>query len=752
MFRIIISFWLILLIFQPLLTRAQVRTCGTVAYTDAQLSNNPEYRELFDKVNRYTDTYLSENGSRETSGLVYTIPVVVHVIWNSAPESLVMSQIQSQIDAMNKDFRRLNSDTTNTPAMFLPVAADAEIEFCMAVQDPGGNPTSGVTYTQTSVTAFTHLNNNMKFTGSGGKDAWPTTDYLNLWVCDISADDNILGFAQLPGSGAASTDGVVIDYRYFGTSGTATFPFNKGRTGTHEVGHWLNLRHIWGDGGCTVDDGVSDTPVSDAPNFGCPTGHISCGTTDMVQNYMDYSDDACMNLFSSGQASRMRSVLNAGGYRNSLLSSNGCNSSSNCPTPGGLTVSNIQNTQATLNWTAVSAAVTYNIRARQFGTTTWTTGNTSGTSINFTSLVACTEYEFQVQTVCAGTTTSGWSSTQNFTTAGCTGSCSVPGGLAVSSTTDSSAVLTWNAVSGAIDYDVRARQVGTPGWATGTVSTTSADYTGLLFCSDYEFQVKANCSGGASSSWSPLYAFTTAGCTYCESYGQSTMDEWIKEVHIGSFSNVSGDNSGYGDFTNMTVTLQQGQTYPITLVPGFTGAAFFERWRIWIDFNQDYVFSQTGDEFAYNAPGASNGTLTGSITIPANAPLGNTRMRIAMKYNTASNPCEIFDFGEVEDYTVQIISSSTAIGDPDFEMLNGVQAFPNPFTGQINLQADWQKAFRGRIRLTDLAGKVLFEKREQAPAGSWEFMVDPGTLAPGIYLLQIVSENGERMIRKMVRQ
>jgi len=190
----------------------------------------------------------------------------------------------------------------------------------MATSDPFGNATTGIVRTSTSVSAF-GTNDQMKFSSSGGADAWPTSDYLNIWVCDISG--GILGYAQFPG-GAASTDGIVIDYQYFGTVGTASAPFDLGRTATHEVGHWLNLRHIWGDGSCSVDDFVSDTPTSNAANYGCDVGSSACGSVDMVQNYMDYSDDACMNLYTVGQRNRMRALFESGGYRSSLLNSSAC--------------------------------------------------------------------------------------------------------------------------------------------------------------------------------------------------------------------------------------------------------------------------------------------------------------------------------------------------------------------------------------------------------------------------------------------
>lgn len=249
-----------------------------------------------------------------------TIPVVVHVVYRTAEENISDAQIQSQMQVLNDDFRRLNSDANNTWSQ----AADAEIEFCLATVDPNGNPTNGITRTSTTVNGF-GTNDAVKFTSQGGIDAWPRDSYLNFWVCNIGG--GILGYAQFPG-GAAATDGVVNDYRYTGTNGTATAPFNLGRTATHEVGHWLNLRHIWGDGGCGVDDFVADTPESDAPNYGCAAGHTSCGSADMIENYMDYSNDACMNLFTQGQKTRMQALFAPGGFRASLLSSNGCGSGS----------------------------------------------------------------------------------------------------------------------------------------------------------------------------------------------------------------------------------------------------------------------------------------------------------------------------------------------------------------------------------------------------------------------------------------
>ncbi|GIS08452.1 MAG: hypothetical protein CM15mP112_05640 [Flavobacteriales bacterium] len=212
-------------------------------------------------------TWILNNTNRLSQNII-TIPVVVHVVYYNNTENISDQQIFSQIDILNEDFRRLNSDTINTPAAFQSVAADTEIEFCLATRDPNGNPTNGITRTSTTQTSFS-TNDGVKYSSSGGKDAWNTSKYLNMWVCDLSG--GLLGYTQFPG-GTASSDGVVCDYAYFGDIGTASSPYDLGRTTTHEVGHWLNLRHIWGDSNCG-NDFCNDTPEHSGSNYGCPSTH-----------------------------------------------------------------------------------------------------------------------------------------------------------------------------------------------------------------------------------------------------------------------------------------------------------------------------------------------------------------------------------------------------------------------------------------------------------------------------------------------
>ncbi len=304
---------------------AQERECSTMENLEYRKQLDPQLEARMQQIEDYTRTRIQQGNSESISGNVITIPVVVHVLYTNGTNNISDAQIQSQIDVINEDFRRTNSDADNTWSQ----AADTEIQFCMATVDPNGAATTGITRKSVTRTDW-GTNDDMKKASQGGVNPWDTSEYLNMWVVPrmTSGGRTILGYAQFPG-GAASTDGVVMAYNYFGRVGNVSAPFDGGRTTTHEIGHYLNLRHIWGDANCG-NDFVSDTPTQQGPSSGCPTGNVSCGSTDMVQNYMDYSNDSCMNLFTSGQKARMRAVLDAGGVRRSLALSDKCGSA---PTP-----------------------------------------------------------------------------------------------------------------------------------------------------------------------------------------------------------------------------------------------------------------------------------------------------------------------------------------------------------------------------------------------------------------------------------
>jgi len=280
------------------------RKCATQDVLDAQLKADPTLAIRMNQIEAFTQKALLTN--RLVNGKI-EIPVVINVLYRTAAENISATQIQSQIDVLNQDFNASNSDYNSVPALFSGVKANVGITFVL----------DQVIRKSTTKTSW-GTTDAMKKTSNGGLAATSPTTKLNLWVCTIGG--GILGYAQFPG-GSSSTDGVAIDSKYFGLSGSANAPYNIGRTATHEVGHWMNLRHIWGDATCGSDL-VSDTPTHNDANYGVPAypHYSTCSGTpvEMTMNYMDYTDDNGMYMFSTGQKSRMSAIFLAGGSRASF--------------------------------------------------------------------------------------------------------------------------------------------------------------------------------------------------------------------------------------------------------------------------------------------------------------------------------------------------------------------------------------------------------------------------------------------------
>lgn len=299
---------------ENLLNSSPLRRCGTFEKMQEIRALDPAaYDKNQLKQEQLIQNWIANNYNSKAK-VVYTIPVVVQIFGATPNSSVTDNRVNEQLAVLNQDYRRLNTDAGNTPSVFQSIAADSEIEFCLATLDPQGNPTTGIVR-KTSVNT------------PGSSDLWNTSQYLNLFVYTING--GVLGFTYLPSQ--APNNAVHIGYQYFGKTG-ASSPFNKGRTATHEIGHWFNLEHIWADeSACNADDGVSDTPQQKAENYGCPSYPQTtqsggrCLTTDpssMYMNYMDYTDDACMNMFSAGQKARMISAINT--YRSGLLNNGKC--------------------------------------------------------------------------------------------------------------------------------------------------------------------------------------------------------------------------------------------------------------------------------------------------------------------------------------------------------------------------------------------------------------------------------------------
>jgi hypothetical protein len=286
------------------------RQCGTMV-VDAKLAEQfAGYRKAQDRIEQGIRRSIVSGLAEKTLRKLITIPTVVHVVYKKPAENISDAQVKSQIAVLNKDFRATNLDKSKVPQVWKSLLADANVQFALAKKDPKGKATTGITRTKTARDSF-GTGNAVKKATQGGADAWPTDRYLNIWVCNLA--ESLLGYAQFPG-GPAATDGVVILYTAFGTNGAAAAPFNLGRTATHEVGHWLNLRHIWGDrNDCGGTDFCVDTPNQQLPNTGKPAfPKMSCNNGpngDMFMNYMDYVDDDSMYMFTATQVTRMNATL-----------------------------------------------------------------------------------------------------------------------------------------------------------------------------------------------------------------------------------------------------------------------------------------------------------------------------------------------------------------------------------------------------------------------------------------------------------
>lgn len=285
---------------------AKERSCATMEVLSAKLKEDPTLAGRMAAIEQNTARVLRDQSlNRLLPDGSILIPVVVNVLYRTSAENVSDAQIQSQINVLNADYNGTNSEFSTVPTLFSGVKSSVGVHFVL----------KSVTRKSTTKTSWS-TNDAMKKSAQGGINPTTPDSVLNIWVVGAMTG-GVIGYAQFPG-GSSATDGVVIAYDCFGNTGTATSPFNLGRTATHEIGHYLNLRHIWGDATCGTDY-VDDTPAHNAANYGCPTypHYSTCSGTpvEMTMNYMDYSDDACMYMFTAGQKSRMLATFVSGGGR-----------------------------------------------------------------------------------------------------------------------------------------------------------------------------------------------------------------------------------------------------------------------------------------------------------------------------------------------------------------------------------------------------------------------------------------------------
>jgi hypothetical protein len=409
--KLVILLGALLALGYPTATYAQ-GWCAAQEVLAQQIKENPQLAKAMAAQERLTADFVKnfQQTGQKGATVVYTIPVVFHIVYKDSNSNISDARVMDQLAQMNLDFQLLNTDQSIIPTPFQSLKADFQIQFCLAKQDPDGNATTGIIRTSTTVDSFSQWTDNIKFDSLGGDDAWPRDQYLNIWTGFTIGK---ICWGTFPG-GAAERDGIVMYPYWFGNTWTPS-PHAR-HINSHEVGHWLNLRHIWGDDGdaCTGTDFVDDTPNQDGPTPGCPSfPQYSCvpkrttpsGAGDMFVNYMDYSH--CVAMFSLGQKARAHATLATGAPRNIILSSAACEvTPAVCAAPWALKVTNITSSSAKISWANVLQSSGYTLSWKPVGATSWT-GSVSVSAPPYTlsSLTAGTNYAYEVQVSCVNSST-----------------------------------------------------------------------------------------------------------------------------------------------------------------------------------------------------------------------------------------------------------------------------------------------------------------------------------------------------------
>jgi len=689
--------------------KAQEIECGTMANLEYLKAQDPQLENKMlqneQALQKYIKTHTTIQ-SRKGKGTIITIPVVVHVVYANPSENISAAQVLSQIAILNKDYRKSNADTSAIPSVFAAVAADCEIEFCLATKDPNGNSTSGITRTATKQTSFSPgtfngvswSNDGVKYTSSGGTDAWNTSKYLNIWVCDLG---NLRGYAQLPG-GPSSSDGVVVDYTRFGNIGTAAWASFTIRTTTHEIGHWLNLNHIWGNNiketsNCG-DDFCDDTPAESSSTYGTPTfpynTYSACNSGangEMFMNYMDYTD--CRSMFTQDQKTRMRAAIDT--FRSGLL-----------------------------NYTCQTGVV--------YGCTDPKACNYSASA---TVNVDCN------YTTCAGCMDTAAYSYNSLATISDTASCLYCDVSASAVVVDASSS---SALDGSVDLSVK-------GWNCITPTSLASNFGANSGAAGVMFNM-INTSGN------PLTITGISQGSFGSNFGKASSYEIY--YYPGSYVPQKGNVNGWiAVASNASATVPSGGTLT---VPVFSGAIPMKAVTIpagatygfYLGLNGTLTYSNTTGTSGVT-PWGSNAALTitvghgGSFPDPVYSPRAPL-IQVHYGTNTSTLTYKWSNGATTEDLT-GVAAGTYAVTATDCNgctasktvnvginlglsevRFNAISINPNPAKNQININVPL-KLLGSNYTFNDFTGKIVFDGK----INSENTMIELGNLPGGIYLLSI---------------
>ncbi len=651
--------------------------CATDHLTEELIKNDPDYAQQLQESWKAIQETVASQDKQKKQAVVYTIPVVFHVIYNDYRDNISRLQLEDGLRVLNEDFRRLNADTGNTRSIFKGVAADIEIEFALAKKDPQGNCTDGITRTQSALSV--NARDNVKALAS-----WDNTKYFNVWVVNSinsqGTPGTVLGYAYLPSFGQSGTrDGMVIRHDRVGTIGTA---ISEGRTFTHEAGHYLGLRHPFNGNSCTAGDGVSDTPPVSAPNFGCNLNANSCNNDnpdlpDMIENYMDYADEDCQNIFTQGQKNIMRATLQNSSLRLNLRSS-----------------SNLIATGVT-NPPACTPTAIFDTERKAICT---------GESITFTDLTEDgdpTSWNWSFQGGTPSTSTQ-----QNPTI-----TYNSPGSFPVTLTVSNSAGQDVVTYSDYIQVKVAGNPAFNPNW--------SEDFEGATIPNpDVNIE-----DGGDGISFS---LFTQAGSSGSQSLKLDNLNSTVIgeidavispaiSVNFGQNLNLSFDyafaatQSGNADELNVYASTDCGETWILRRF--YRGGQL----RTGANTSQPYV-------------PAANEWTTQSINF--NAYSGPDPLLIKFEFIN----------GGGNNFYLDNINFSGIIGLDDY-FSNQLELFPNPSQGQFTIQSGQFELNGAKITLSDISGRAVMQTELETNSNSHTFDTSSLGLKNGVYLLTIEKED-----------
>ena len=419
--------------------------------------------------------------------------------------------------------------------------------------------------------------------------------------------------------------------------------------------------------------------------------------------------------------------INAFNSLNLLLTD--CDSSS-CITPFAIASANVTDVNAEISWGSVAASGGFNIQYREQGSSTWTTISSATSPNTLNGLTACTTYEVQIQSQCSGSNSS-YSQIFTFQTDGC---CEAPSTITPNVTSDTEATINWNNVLAATSYNARYKATSSSTWVDITGATFPLNLTGLDVCEEYEFQIQTVCVDGPTA-YSPSVTFTTTGCgacfdiTYCPSNSANSATEWIETVELNTINNTSGNDGGYADFSGISTDLEQDESYDITLTPGYSFLQYSEYFNAWIDYNHDGDFDDAG-EHVYDAGNVTTVAVTGNFTVPTNATLGLTKMRVSMRYNQAAGSCDTgIDYGEIEDYCVNIVKSTGIhnLGSIAFKL------FPNPTNQDFTLETEQGS----NIEIYNELGELVYKQNNLSNIET----ISIANVPVGIYMVKLSKSN-----------